>query len=237
MSGSLHPMDCSLPGSSVHGILQARYWTRLPFPSPGDGSNPRTELVSLTSPALAGKFFTTVSPGKSPSQGWDKLMYWKDTWRSLSVIPALVSLPRSSFFFLFFFFNLKAPMFPCGLCHSWGRKSPSVILSPGYAKHIWAASMLMTIMNVSNFAENLVKKYISFLLRSIPLTTKLWFKIHNLLKSRTPLNKTVQSSDVQTFSYPRDTLFSFTAICQYVLFFFFQINSPWRTLGSFFHRE
>lgn len=33
--------------------------------------------------------------------------------------------------------------------------------------------MLMTIMNVSNFAENLVKKYISFLLRSIPLTTKL----------------------------------------------------------------
>ena len=113
-------------------------------------------------------------------------------------------------------------MFPCGLCHSWGRKSPSVILSPGYAKHIWATSMLMTIMNVSNFAENLVKKYISFLLRSIPLTTKLWFKIHNLLKSRTPLNKTVQSSDVQTFSYPRNTLFSFTAICQYVLFFFFK---------------
>ena len=107
MSGSLHPMDCSLPGSSVHGILQARYWTRLPFPSPGDGSNPRTELVSLTSPALAGKFFTTVSPGKSPSQGWDKLMYWKDTWRSLSVIPALVSLPRSSFFFFFFFFFIS----------------------------------------------------------------------------------------------------------------------------------
>lgn len=127
-------------------------------------------------------------------------------------------------------------MFPCGLCHSWGRKSPSVILYPGYAKHIWATCMLMTIMNVSNFAENLVKKYISFLLRSIPLTTKLWFKIHNLLKSRTPLNKTVQSSDVQTFSYPRNTVFSFTAICQYVLFLF-QINSPRRTPGSFFHRE
>lgn len=110
-------------------------------------------------------------------------------------------------------------MFPCGPCYSWGRKSPSVILSPCYAKYIWAASMLMTIMNVSNFAENLVKKCISFLLRSIPLTTKLWFKIHNLLKSRTPLNKTVQFSDMQTFSYPRNILFSFTAICQYVLFF------------------
>ena len=30
------PVDSSLPGSSVHGILQAEYWSRLPFPSPGD---------------------------------------------------------------------------------------------------------------------------------------------------------------------------------------------------------
>ena len=29
-----HPMDCSLPGSSVHGIFQAEYWSGLPFPSP-----------------------------------------------------------------------------------------------------------------------------------------------------------------------------------------------------------
>ena len=30
------PMDFSLPGSSVHGILQARnHWSGLPFPSPG----------------------------------------------------------------------------------------------------------------------------------------------------------------------------------------------------------
>ena len=49
-------MDCSLLGSSVHGILQAR--SRLPCPSPGisqtQGLNP-----SLTSPALAGGCFTT----------------------------------------------------------------------------------------------------------------------------------------------------------------------------------
>ena len=31
---SLHPMDCSLPGSSIHGISQQEYWSRLPFPSP-----------------------------------------------------------------------------------------------------------------------------------------------------------------------------------------------------------
>ena len=34
------PMDCSPPGSSVHGILQPEYWSGLPFPSPGDLPNP-----------------------------------------------------------------------------------------------------------------------------------------------------------------------------------------------------
>ena len=43
-------MDCSPPGSSVHGILQARIleWAAT-FPSPGDLFNPGTEPVS---PAL-----------------------------------------------------------------------------------------------------------------------------------------------------------------------------------------
>ena len=29
------PMDCSLLGSSVHGIFQARVWSGVPLPSPG----------------------------------------------------------------------------------------------------------------------------------------------------------------------------------------------------------
>ena len=28
------PMDCSLPGSSVHGFPRQGYWSGLPFPSP-----------------------------------------------------------------------------------------------------------------------------------------------------------------------------------------------------------
>ena len=28
------PMDCSLPGSSIHGISRQEYWSALPFPSP-----------------------------------------------------------------------------------------------------------------------------------------------------------------------------------------------------------
>ena len=43
------PMDCSPPGSSVHGIFRQDYWSGLPFPSPGDLPNPGIEP---TSPAL-----------------------------------------------------------------------------------------------------------------------------------------------------------------------------------------
>ena len=46
-----NPLDCSPPGSSVHGILQERIlkWVAMP----------RIEPASLMSPALAGGFFTT----------------------------------------------------------------------------------------------------------------------------------------------------------------------------------
>ena len=39
----LRPMDCSPPGSSVHGISQQEYWSGLPFPPPGDLPNPGIE--------------------------------------------------------------------------------------------------------------------------------------------------------------------------------------------------
>ena len=40
------PMDCSLPGFSIHGIFQARVLGGLPFPSPGDLPDPGIELGS-----------------------------------------------------------------------------------------------------------------------------------------------------------------------------------------------
>ena len=55
------PMDFIPPVSFFHGIMQARILGVLPFPSPGDLPNPGIEP---TSPALAGKFFTTQPPGK-----------------------------------------------------------------------------------------------------------------------------------------------------------------------------
>ena len=54
-------------GSSVHGILQARYWSELPFSTPGNLPDPRVKPKSSVSPALAGGFFTTVPPGKPQS--------------------------------------------------------------------------------------------------------------------------------------------------------------------------
>ena len=67
MSDFCDPIDCSLPGSSVHGPLQARILEQLPFPSPGKNtgvvaisfsrgsSQPRNQtLVSCT----VGRFFT-----------------------------------------------------------------------------------------------------------------------------------------------------------------------------------
>ena len=37
------PMNCSSPGSSVHGILQQEYWRGVPSPSPEDLPNPGIE--------------------------------------------------------------------------------------------------------------------------------------------------------------------------------------------------
>ena len=37
---------CSLPGSSVHGISQQKYWSGLPFPPPGDLIDPGMDPAS-----------------------------------------------------------------------------------------------------------------------------------------------------------------------------------------------
>ena len=60
-------MDHSPPGSSVHGILQARVLEWVAVPSPRGSPNPETELASLRSTALAGGFFTTSATWEAPA--------------------------------------------------------------------------------------------------------------------------------------------------------------------------
>ena len=64
-SHSFNSMDCSQPGSSAIGFSRQEYWSRLPFPSPGDLPDPGIEpAASPVSFALAGGFFTAKPPRK-----------------------------------------------------------------------------------------------------------------------------------------------------------------------------
>ena len=62
----LFAVSCTLTrqASLSMGFPKQKYWSGLPFPTPGDRPDPGIEPVSLVSPALAGGFFTTVPPGK-----------------------------------------------------------------------------------------------------------------------------------------------------------------------------
>ena len=49
------------------GFPRQEYWSGSSFPSPGDLPDPGIEPTSPVSHALAGRFFTTVQPGKPKS--------------------------------------------------------------------------------------------------------------------------------------------------------------------------
>ena len=53
-----------MPGSSVHGIVQARILEWVAMPSSGDLLDPGVEPKFLELPALVDRFFTTGLSGK-----------------------------------------------------------------------------------------------------------------------------------------------------------------------------
>ena len=67
---TLHPQDCSLPGSSVHGILQARIlaWVAVPFSRGFSQPRDQTQVSCIT-----GRFFTIWATGKA-QEYWSKLI-------------------------------------------------------------------------------------------------------------------------------------------------------------------
>ena len=57
------------------------YWNWLSFPSPRDHPEPGTQPMSLVSPAMAGRFFTTVPHGKSSTLGSPSVTAtWSPDW-------------------------------------------------------------------------------------------------------------------------------------------------------------
>ena len=64
VSNSCDPMDCSLPGSSVHRIFQARILEWVAVPSPGDLPNPG---IKPRSPAWQADSFPESEPPGKPN--------------------------------------------------------------------------------------------------------------------------------------------------------------------------
>ena len=76
---------CQAPLSM--GFSRQEYWSKLPFPPPGDLPDPGTEPMSLMSPALAGGFFTT-------SATWEATIYESEVYVTME---KLLNLSESQF--------------------------------------------------------------------------------------------------------------------------------------------
>ena len=53
------PWSVACQASLPMELSRQEYWSGVPFPTPGDPSDPWIETASLASPALADGFFTT----------------------------------------------------------------------------------------------------------------------------------------------------------------------------------
>ena len=115
-------MDCSLPGSPVHGILKARILELVALPSPRDLLDPGIKPASLMSPALAGRFFVASA-----------------TWEALSlVIEVKLNLPGFPHYNTILF--LFKTVFTLMNCFSMTVTHPcSIIFSTGlWVIEIWS---------------------------------------------------------------------------------------------------
>jgi len=82
------PMDCSPPGSCLHGILQARIleWVAIPFSRGSSWPRDRTQVS-----CIAGGFFTVWATGES----WRHYTEWnkseKDQYPMISLICGILT--------------------------------------------------------------------------------------------------------------------------------------------------
>ena len=79
------PIDCNRPGSSVHGILQARIFKRVAVPSSRGSFRPKDRTQVYCSSCTAGRFLTTEPPGKIFSRmgclpTHSSILSWRIPW-------------------------------------------------------------------------------------------------------------------------------------------------------------
>ena len=97
-------MDYSLPGSSVRGILLQEYWSGFPFPLAGDLPHSGIKPASLTSLALASKFFTTSATRETLiNQCWTLLcsvLNQYQCWTLLNFTNVIIGLWMTEMWYL-----------------------------------------------------------------------------------------------------------------------------------------
>ena len=95
MSDSVIPRTVACQAPLSMGFSKQEYWNRLPFPPPGDLPKPGIEPVSLISPALAGRFFTT-------SATWEALGHNRTLKLGIgglkTILIFLINLPEIPFY-------------------------------------------------------------------------------------------------------------------------------------------
>ena len=84
------------------GFPRQEYWSSLPFPVPGDLSNPGIKLASLLCPTLADRFFTIALPRKSHVSYYYLLNHrkWKIFIHLMLFCQNNCSVPSPRFFLL-----------------------------------------------------------------------------------------------------------------------------------------
>jgi len=75
VSDSAIPKTIACQASLSVGFPKQKYWSRLPFPPPGNPPYPGIEPASPTPPALADRFFTTTLPKKPYLSLWAQVIF------------------------------------------------------------------------------------------------------------------------------------------------------------------
>ena len=143
-----NPKNCSPPGSSVHGILQARILERGAISSSRGSSWPGIEPKSLATPASVGGFLTTALWTTQKYSHLEDTCIWQcmpDTWGNVwldvqrhvcifeslqlegSYVRDLLYWKNSEAGFFFFFFFCRQP----------GEKSWAAPVERALVKRLW----------------------------------------------------------------------------------------------------
>ena len=108
-----NPMDCSHQAPLFMGFSRQEYWNGLPCPPPGDLPDSGIKPMSLTSPALAGEFFTTSCTWATlwPNNEGG-LSDWTIYWATYSCKTSWSQETQKSIFF----FQSWVPILPLLMC-------------------------------------------------------------------------------------------------------------------------